>query len=75
MIIVIETKLADGKPYKHRYTDVVKYSCFPKEEVKNEVDRTTYDELDNYVFRMYFKDGDQATWSCSRDFKYKVLFH
>lgn len=75
MIIVIETKLTDGKPYKHRYTDVVKYSCFPKEEVKNEIDRTTYDELDDYVFRMYFKDGEQATWSYSRDFKYKVLFH
>lgn len=75
MIIVIETKLTNGKPFKHRYVDVVRYSCFPKEEVKNEIDRTTYDEMDDYVFRMYFKDGEQATWSCSRDFKYKVLFH
>lgn len=75
MIIVIETKLTNGEAYKHRYKDVVKYSCFPKEEVKNEIDQTSYDELDKYVFRMYFKDGDQATWSCSSDFKYKVLFH
>lgn len=75
MTIVIETKLDNGKLYKHRYEGVVKYACFPKEEVKTECDETTYNDMAKYVFRMYFKDSETSTWSCTRHFKYKVLFH
>lgn len=73
MAIVIETKLTDGKPYKHRYEGVCKFSVLPKEEVRSEIDSTTYDELDDFVFRMYFDGDEQATWSYSKDFKYKVM--
>lgn len=73
MIIETNFKAITGKVYSHLYTNVVKYSVFPKKDVKNELDKATYDEMPDYIFRLYFTDGEQATWGCSPDFKYKVL--
>ena len=70
---MIETKLGNGKPYKRRYEGVTKFSVFSKENVKSEIDSVTYDELDNFVFRMYFDDDEEETWSYSKDFKFKVM--
>lgn len=72
MAIVIEKNI-NGKVYKHRYEGVTKFSVLPKEAVKSEVDSTTYDELDDFIFRMYFDGDEQATWSYSKDFKFKVM--
>ena len=73
MTIVIETKLNNGKLYKCRYEGVTMFSVFSKENIKSELDSTTYDEMDDFIFRMYFDGDEQATWSYSKDFKFKVM--
>lgn len=76
MVIVIETKLNNGKDFKCRYDHVIRFEVMPKECVKSEIDDTTYQEMPDFVFRMYFNDGSgQCTWSYTKDFKFKVLFH
>ena len=70
MVIVVELKNED---WKHRYEKVTAFEVVPKEKIRNEIDRTTFDELDKYIFRMYFEDGEQATFGVNPNFSYKVL--
>lgn len=72
MVIVVTLKDLN---WKHRYENVVAYEVVPKEAILNEIDRTTFDELDKYIFRMYFEDGEQATFGITPNFSYKVLFY
>lgn len=73
MTIEVTTKLNGTKPYKLRYENVIEYSVFRKEVIKDEIDETSYNEMTDYVFRMYFEDGETSTWDCSPDFKHKVI--
>lgn len=70
MVIIVALKDID---WKHRYEKVVSYEVVPKEKVQHEVDCTTYNELDKYIFRMHFEDGEQATFGVNSNFSYKVL--
>lgn len=71
MVIVVELKEMN---WIHRYEKVTAFEVFPKERIKDEVDDTTYDELGEYIFRMYFADGEQATFDMTNEgFSYKVL--
>lgn len=73
MTISVELKITGREPYKHRYEDVVKFSVFSKEEIAQEIDSTTYEEFPDNVFRMYFKNGETATFGYDLNFKFKVL--
>lgn len=70
MVIIATLKDID---WKHRYEKVTAYEVVPKEKIRNEIDQTTFDELDKYIFRMYFEDGEQATFGVNSNFSYKVL--
>lgn len=70
MVIVVTLK---DPNWKHRYEKVTAYEVVPKENIRNEIDSTTFDELDKYIFRMYFEDGEQATFGVNPNFSYKVL--
>lgn len=70
MVIIVTLKKPD---WKHRYEKVESYEVVPKEKIQHEIDKTTYDELDKYIFRMYFEDGEQATFGVNPNFSYKVL--
>lgn len=76
MVIVVTLKELN---WQHRYENVTAYEVVPKERIKNEVDETTYNEIGKYIFRMYFENGEQATFTAldenglTNDFSYKVL--
>lgn len=70
MVVVVTLKDID---WKHRYEKVTAYEVVPKERIRDEVDETTYNEMEKYIFRMYFEDGEQATFSVNDRFSYKVL--
>lgn len=70
MVVIVELK---GIEWKHRYDKVVSLEIQPKEMVQNEIDSTTYDELDKFIFRIKFEDGEQATFGVNPNFSYKVL--
>ena len=70
MVIIVTLKDID---WKHRYEKVTAYEVVPKEKIRNEIDQTTFDELGKYIFRMYFEDGEQATFGVNSNFSYKVL--
>ena len=72
MVIVVTLK---NPEWKHRYEGVKSFEVKPKEEIRKEIDETTYNEMDKYIFRMYFEDGEQATFGVNPDFDYKVLFY
>lgn len=55
------------------YENVVKFSVFPKEEIKDEIDQTTYEEYPDYMLRLYLKNDETATFGIEKTFKYKVL--
>ena len=76
MVIVVTLKELN---WQHRYENVTSYEVVPKERIKDEVDETTYNEIGKYIFRMYFENGEQATFTAldknglTNDFSYKVL--
>lgn len=70
MVVVVELKDIE---WKHRYEDVKSLEIQPKEVVEKEIDSTTYNELDKYIFRLYLADGEQATFGVNPNFSYKVL--
>ena len=70
MVIVVTLKDLN---WKHRYDKVKSFEVVPKENIEHELDKTTYDEMDEYIFRMYFEDGEQATFGVNPNFSYKVL--
>lgn len=58
------------KKWHHRYTDVTSFEVFPKEKIKNEVDEVSFIEMSDFVFRMYFKDGDTASFNYDENFTF-----
>ena len=72
-MVIIVTRKDIG--WKHRYEKVTAYEVVPKEKIQDEIDQTTFDELDKYIFRMYFEDGEQATFGVNLNFSYEVLFY
>lgn len=70
MVVVVELKDIE---WKHRYEDVKSLEIQPKEVVEKEIDSTTYNELDKYIFRLHLADGEQATFGVNPNFSYKVL--
>lgn len=72
MVIVVTLKKPE---WIHRYEDVKSFEVIPKEYIKDEVDEASLAEMDKYLFRMHFNDGEQATFNVNPDFSYKVLFY